>query len=186
MVRLPIAVVQGASSEAIQRLFADLLDAPWRPARLAGVIEVTTMRGDEGHEPCGVEVLRSVADGRDYALFQDLGPGSTACALDPAGVAEACAAVCRDIAAGCDLVVLSKFAKLEAETGSGLMGAFGAALEAGVPILTAVSPGRRESWDAFAAPYYEVLGPDLADIAAWWAAQSRPAQSSATASNAST
>lgn len=175
--RQPIAVVQGAESEAIQQLFTDLLHAPWRPARIAGVIEVA------GNEPgsCGLEVLRSIADGRDFSLFQDLGSGSTACAIDPAGVAEACAAVCQDIAAGCDLVVLSKFAKLEAESGSGLMAAFVAALEAGVPILTAVSPGRREKWEAFAAPYYETLAADLGEIAKWWAAQSP-----ATASSAST
>jgi hypothetical protein len=178
MARLPIAVVQGAESDAIQRLFAALLAAPWRPDRIAGVIEVA-QADDRGG--CGPEVLRSVTDGRDFPLFQDLGAGSAGCALDPAGVADACAAVCQDIAAGCDLVVLSKFAKLEAESGSGLMAAFVAAVEAAVPILTAVSPGRRESWDAFAAPYYEVLGPDLAEIAAWWAAQSP-----ATASSAST
>lgn len=176
--RLPIAVVQGAESEAIQRLFADLLATPWRPVRIAGVIEA--MEG-AGSEPgaCGLEVLRSIADGREFSLFQDLGTGSTACALDPAGVAEACAAVCRDIAAGCDLVILSKFAKLEAENGSGLMAAFVAALEAGVPILTAVSPGRRGQWDAFAAPYYEVLSPNLHEIAVWWAGQSPAIQNSA-------
>lgn len=176
--RLPIAVVQGAESEAIQQLFGDLLTAPWRPARIAGVIEAM---GGAGSEPgaCGLEVLRSIADGREFSLFQDLGAGSTACALDPAGVAEACAAVCHDIAAGCDLVILSKFAKLEAENGSGLMAAFVAALEAGVPILTAVSPGRREAWDAFAAPYYEVLAPNLNEIGEWWAAQSPATASSA-------
>jgi hypothetical protein len=179
--RLPIAVVQGAESEAIQQLFTDLLRAPWRPARIAGVIEVV------GHEPgsCGLEVLRSIADGRDFSLFQDLGAGATGCTIDPSGVAEACAAVCQDIAAGCDLVVLSKFAKLEAENGSGLMAAFVAALEAGVPILTAVSPARQERWDAFAAPYYETLAAELGEIAEWWDAQSPATQSSATASSAS-
>lgn len=180
MTRQPIAVVQGASSEAIQQLFADLLDTPWRPARIAGVIEAMGAPENAPGE-CGLEMLRSITDGREFSLFQDLGAGSTACALDPTGVAEACAAVCGDIAAGADLVILSKFAKLEAENGSGLMAAFVAALEAGVPILTAVSPGRREKWDAFAAPYYEGLGPDLNEIAGWWAAQSP-----ATASSAST
>lgn len=184
MTRQPIAVVQGAESEAIQQLFADLLHAPWRPARIAGVVEMAGAVGDEPGS-CGLEVLHSIADGRAFPLFQDLGAGSTACAIDPAGVAEACAAVCQDIAAGCDLVVLSKFAKLEAENGSGLMAAFVAALEAGVPILTAVSPGRREKWEAFAAPYYEVLAADLGEIAEWWAAQSAALQSSATASSAS-
>jgi hypothetical protein len=88
--------------------------------------------------------------------------------------------VCQDIAAGCDLVVLSKFGKLEAENGSGLLAAFVAALESGVPVLTAVSPHRLAQWDAFAAPYYETIGPSLDAIAAWWSAQSPAAASSAT------
>lgn len=173
---LPIAVVQGAASEAIQQLFIDLITAPWRPLRIAGVVEVV---GAAEGGACGREVLRNISDGREFQLFQELGAGSTACALYPAGVAEACAAVCHDIAAGCDLVILSKFAKLEAENGSGLMAAFGAALEAGVPILTAVSPGRREAWEAFAAPYYEVLPADMTQIAAWWEAQAPATASSA-------
>ena len=121
---LPIAVVQGADGATIQRLLADVLTAPWRPARVAGVVEVP--EGDDA-EPCGTDILQNITDGRRYPIFQDLGSGSTACSLDPRGVVDACAAVCRDIAAGCDLVVLSKFGKLEAESGSGLLAAFATA-----------------------------------------------------------
>jgi hypothetical protein len=172
----PIAVVQGADGAAIQDLFAEVLRAPWRPRRIAGVIELP------GDAPgvCGLERLHNIPDGQRFALFQDLGSGSTACAVDPGGVADACAAVCRDIAAGCDLAILSKFGKLEAENGSGLLAAFVAALDAGVPVLTAVSPNRLAHWDVFAAPYYETLGPSLDAIGAWWAAQSPAAASSAT------
>lgn len=172
----PIALIQGADGAAIQQLFGEILRAPWRPLRIAGVIELP------GDDPgvCGLDRLHNIGDGRRFALFQDLGPGSTACAVDPGGVADACAAVCRDIAAGCDLVVLSKFGKLEAENGSGLLAAFVAAIEAGVPVVTAVSPNRLAQWDAFAAPYYEVIGPSLDAVASWWAAQSPAAASSAT------
>ncbi|MFT4025886.1 MAG: DUF2478 domain-containing protein [Novosphingobium sp.] len=176
MTSCPIAVVQGAGSPVIQRLLADMLTVPWRPARIAGVVEVP--QGD-GSEACGSDTLLNIVDGSRYPIFQDLGSGSSACSLDPRGVVDACAAVCRDIAAGCDLVVLSKFGKLEAESGSGLLAAFAAALEAGVPILTAVSPRNSERWHAFAAPYYQVIAPSLSEIAAWWAAQSPAAASSA-------
>ncbi|MDB5723803.1 MAG: hypothetical protein JWQ16_557 [Novosphingobium sp.] len=174
--RPPIAVVQGADSVMIQQLFAEVLNAPWRPLRIAGVIELAS--DDPG--VCGLERLHNIGDGRRFALFQDLGSGSTACAVDPGGVADACAAVCQDIAAGCDLVVLSKFGKLEAENGSGLLAAFVAALEAGVPVVTSVSPNRLAQWDVFAAPYYETIAPGLDAIAAWWMAQSPAAASSAT------
>lgn len=180
MTRLPIAAVQG-EGPGIQRLFTEVLSARWRPGRIAGVIQVGAAEMGGGDEPgvCGREVLRSIGDGREFPLFQDLGLGSTACAIDPAGVSDACAAVCRDIAVGCDLVVLSKFGKLEAESGSGLMAAFGAALESGIPILTAVPPRIQPLWDEFAAPYYQAVAPNLAEIAAWWAAQSVAAASSA-------
>lgn len=171
-----IGVVQGAESSVIRKLFAEVLTAAWRPARIAGVIEVSE---DEDPGVCGGDFLRNIGDGATYSIFQDLGAGSTACSLDPAGVVDACAAVCRDIAAGCDLVVLSKFGKLEAESGSGLFAAFVAALEAGVPILTAVSPRNQPRWDAFAAPFYETIGASLGEIADWWAAQSAAAASSA-------
>ena len=127
-----------------------------------------------------IERLHNIGDGRRFALFQDLGSGSTSCAVDPGGVADACAAVCNDISAGCDLVVLSKFGKLEAENGSGLLAAFVAALESGVPVVTSVSPNRLAQWDAFAAPYYETIEPSLDAIAAWWSGQSPAAASSAT------
>jgi len=173
---LPIAVVQGAESAAIQRLLADVLTAPWRPARVAGVIEVPEGAGAEGGSGvCGADTLLNVADGARYPIFQDLGSGSTACSLDPRGVVDACAAVCRDIAAGCDLVVLSKFGKLEAESRSGLTAAFAAAMEAGVPILTAVSPRNQERWHAFAAPCYEVIAADAEAIRTWWE-RAAPAQ----------
>lgn len=172
----PIAVVHGDDRPAIQRMLVEVLGAAWRPPRIAGVIE---MPGDDTPGGSGLEILRSVRDGSCFALFQDLGPGSTACSLDPGAVAQACAAICRDIAAGCDLVLLSKFGKLEAESGAGLLAAFAAAMEAGIPIVTSVSPHFLERWDGFAAPYYQTIGPDLDEIAAWWAVQSPAAASSA-------
>ncbi|MEO5587771.1 MAG: DUF2478 domain-containing protein [Novosphingobium sp.] len=172
LARRPIAVVRGADGAAIQRVLAEVLGAAWRPPRIVGVIELA---GDGGRAE-----LHNIADGRRFALFQDLGAGSTACAVDPGGVAQACAAVCHDIAAGCDLVLLSKFGKLEADNGSGLLAAFATALESDVPVVTAVSPNRQAQWDAFAAPYYEVIEPSLGAIAGWWSGQSAAAPSSAT------
>jgi len=68
-----------------------------------------------------------------------------ACHLDPGGVLAAGEAVCRDVTAGCDLVVLSKFGKLEAARG-GLAGAFAAAFAAHVPVLTSVGAPFRTAW----------------------------------------
>ncbi|MCC7283268.1 MAG: DUF2478 domain-containing protein [Acetobacteraceae bacterium] len=159
-----VAAVQGTSSTDVQDLFRTLV-ARWRPAsRIAGVIEEDHGLGERN---CRAGRLRSIVDGASYPIFQDLGPGSTACHLDGAGAVSASEAVRHDIAAGCDLVVLSKFGKLEAG-GAGLAPAFRAAIEAGVPVLTAVSPGFQAAWERFAAPYSIALPADPDRIEAWW------------------
>jgi len=74
---------------------------------------------------------------------------------------------CAATSAGCDLVMLSKFGKLEAD-GGGLRNAFGAAIEAGVPVLTSVSSAYTAKWEAFATPLFTVLPPDAAQVDSWW------------------
>jgi hypothetical protein len=161
-----IAVVQGAPSAGVQEMFRGIVDA-WRPAvRVAGVIE-------EPHNlpgrRCRSGYLRSIVDGGLYPMFEDLGRGSDACDLAGAGAIDATRAVTRDIAGGCDLVLLSKFGKLEAG-GEGLTEAFAAALAAGLPVLTSVSPDYEKVWEKFAAPLFVVLPADPQRIAAWWQA----------------
>jgi stage V sporulation protein SpoVS len=162
----PIAAVQGASSVDIQLLFMQFANR-WRQSiRIAGVIEES--EGAEA-DACGAGHLVKISNGARFRLFQDLGRGSSACCLDPAGVVTACEDVVRDIISGCDLVILSKFAKLEVG-GSGLTAAFATALEYEVPVITAVSPVFQESWNNFAAPYFEMLPPNAAAIDDWWQA----------------
>jgi len=152
----PIAVVQGASSPEIQALFRRFV-ASLRPAtRVAGVVE-----------DCAAEQLRSLVDDRVFPLFQDLGPSSTACSLDSESLTLACEAVRRDVLAGCDLVVLSKFGKLEAER-AGLAAAFAVAVETQTPILTSLAPKFDAEWRAFAAPLFVMLPPEEAAIRRWW------------------
>jgi len=156
----PIAVVQGASSAEIQALFWRFADSLRPRLRVAGVIEETLPGGDAR--------LRSLVDDRVYPVFQDLGPSSTACSLDSESLTLACEAVRRDIVAGCELVVLSKFGKLEAQEGAGLAAAFAAAVESQTPILTSVAPKFDAEWRAFAEPLFVMLPPTAAAIRGWW------------------
>ncbi len=66
-----------------------------------------------------------------------------------------------------DVVVLSKFGKLEA-AGSGLAPAFAAAIAAGKPVLTTVSDLHRDAWRRL-APDAIGLAADVAAIRDWWA-----------------
>jgi hypothetical protein len=159
-----IAVIQGAPTPVVQALLRQFVASLPPGVRVAGVVEGAA---DVGDGPCGADELVSLTDGRRFALQQDLGPGAVACRLDASGVVSACEAAQHGIAAGCDLVVLSKFGKIEAER-SGLAPAFASAIEAGAPVLTSVSPRFMEAWDRFASPLYAVISPDLGAIEAWW------------------
>ena len=159
-----IAVVQGASGATVQELFLALARRWAASLRLAGVVAEDHGLADRA---CNAGFLRRLGSGERFAMFDDLGPGTRACHLDGAGVLAAAAAVRRDIAAGCDLVVLSKFGKLEA-AGGGLRDAFTAAIEAGVPILTTVGRSAMPAWQAFAAPGWTAVAAEVDAVETWW------------------
>ena len=159
-----IAAIRGASSEDVQSLFRDLLQRWQKQARIAGVIAEEHGLPDRH---CRAGYLSHIATGTRFPIFQDLGPGSNACTLEGAGAITATAAIEKDIAGGCDLVLLSKFGKLEA-AGQGLYGAFASAMAAEIPILTGVSDAYARAWDAFAAPLFESLPADAERIEDWW------------------
>jgi hypothetical protein len=160
-----IAALQGASSATIQALLDDFaLRAARLGHKIAGVIELAT---DQSVGVCRRRAVRDLSTGTIMSISQNLGQGSTACNLDPSGLIEACAAVERAIAAGADLVILSKFGKLEAERG-GLSDAFRAAIGARLPILTAVSPAMTAAWRLFAGPLSQFIPADASVVDAWW------------------
>lgn len=159
-----IAVVQGAPSAAVQEMFRDLVSR-WQPAlRIAGVIAESHGLPDR---KCTAGYLRSIISGARFPIFQVLGPGADACHLEGDGAATASVAVEKDIAAGCDIVLLSKFGKLEA-AGKGLADAFLAAIAAEKPILTSVSPAFEPAWIEFASPLFVTLSADPSQVEAWW------------------
>lgn len=161
-----IAVIEGQSSTLMQAVLRAFVER-WRAtARIAGLLE-------EEHglpnRACSAGRLQSLVSGQSFPIFQDLGEGSSACHLEGSGAVTASEAVRQEIAAGCDLVVLSKFGKLEAG-GEGLSAAFSAAIETGLPVLTAVSPKFQEAWHRFAAPLYVGRPADQDALDAWWKA----------------
>ena len=161
----PILAIQGSTNQAIQSLMLTFA-RHWamRGVRIAGLVEV---RDEAAETVCARDRLRDLVTGRTFPIHQDLGPGSTACQLAGTGVAEACETIRRQILAGCDLAVLSKFGKLEAGR-SGLVAAFAAAVETGTPILTAVAPRFTEEWATFSGPLAALAPPCRDRLDAWW------------------
>lgn len=159
-----IAVVQGAPSAAVQEMFHALVER-WRPTlRIAGVVAEDHGLPDR---KCRAGYLRSIVSGTLYPIFQDFGPVAEACHLKEEGALAAAAAVEKDIVAGCDLVLLSKFGKLEA-AGQGLTEAFTTVLAANLPLLTSVSPAFEAAWRDFAAPHFEILPAEAESVETWW------------------
>jgi hypothetical protein len=159
-----IAVIQGATTSEVQKVFRSLVDRWQSTARIAGVIAEEHGLPDRA---CTAGYLRSLTDGDRFQIFQDRGPGAKGCQLSGAGALSAAEAVRRDIAAGCDLVVLSKFGTLE-KKGGGLRDAFTAAIEARIPVLTSVSPAYTAAWDDFAPSLSIVMPLDGEQIEGWW------------------
>lgn len=160
-----IGAVQGTPSRAVQDLIsAFAAQTLARGVKVGGVVELARQESADG---CGKLAVRDLWTGAVISISQDLGPGSIACNLDPAGLAEACFGVQRAIAAGAQLIILSKFGKIEAQRG-GLSEAFAASIGAGLPILTAVSPVVSDRWRLFAGPLAQALPAEACAIEAWW------------------
>jgi hypothetical protein len=109
-----------------------------------------------------------LASGALFPVTLALGPGSLACKLDAAGLAEACQSVLHAVSLGADLLVLSKFGKVEAE-GGGFLDAFGAAAAAGIPCVTGVAPSHAAPFLRYAGGYSQWISAESSSIERWWA-----------------
>lgn len=157
-----IAAIVGAESAIIQKLLAEaVLDWRRAGAKVCGLVEEA--HGLTGRS-CSSGLLRNLETGNLFAMYLEEPPAHTSCHLDELGVVNACASVIDRVAVS-DLVVLSKFGKVEA-VGSGLFEAFETAISLGKPLLTSVSPKHDYAWRRF-APDAVLIRPDRASIEAW-------------------
>jgi nucleoside-triphosphatase THEP1 len=160
-----IGALQGAVTSEIQSLLTSFA-ARRRDEGLhiAGVVEIVSSSPE--NTTCGLELIE-VATGSRFQITQSLGSGSTACRLDTQEMANACAAVLRAIEAGVDVVLISKFGKLEA-SGGGLLDCFRAAAEAGIPCITGVAPALAAPFLDFAGEYAQWIEANQDAVENWW------------------
>jgi hypothetical protein len=144
--RSNIASIQGLPSDAARDLLESAVRS-WRSSglRVAGVLEERSSGSDM---ECSVGVLRNIVSGETQSLRLAVPLPTTSCRIDAVGAEAACDALLTQIEA-CDIIVLSKFGKLEAAK-SGLYRAFERAVLSGKFVLTSVSPNHREAWNEFA------------------------------------
>jgi len=129
-------------------------------ARVGGVVQARDAEGCQGM------AVIDLAGGRVRSIAQNLGPLSTSCKLDTAAMADIASDLERQIDAGLDLLILSRFGKTEIE-GNGFRSLFGRAMLAGTPLLTGVRAENAAAWAAFHGGLGVNLPPDEAQILAW-------------------
>ncbi|QID16917.1 DUF2478 domain-containing protein [Nitrogeniibacter mangrovi] len=135
--------------------------------RARGVPLVGALQHDLGpKETCGME-LEVLPSGTRLPMSQDLGPGSNACRLDPAAMAEASALVSQAIDAGAELALFNKFGAQEV-AGEGLRDEMVAAVMAGIPMLTTVAERFVGEWTEFTGGETTLLACTVEDAIAWW------------------
>jgi nucleoside-triphosphatase THEP1 len=158
-----IAAVRGSDCATVQALFQHMVEH-WRAfgVQIVGLIE--KMHGLAGRT-CNAGVLHDIATGSPYPIFREAVLRSDACHIDVTGAEIASKAVLPQIGT-CDLVILSKFGKLEAAK-RGLIGAFEAAMRLGKPVLTTVLDRHLQAWREF-APDASALEARPDALTEWW------------------
>ncbi|WP_035690674.1 DUF2478 domain-containing protein [Azospirillum halopraeferens] len=161
----PGALVHGPGSHAVDALLERFAFALKRRGfRVGGVIQ----RNFGGGEHCAEQMeLVDVATERRFGISQNLGRGSQSCRVDPTGVADASQALRRAVEERADLIVVNKFAGLEAH-GGGLAHEMLTAIAEGIPLLTSVGSRFLNEWNAFTGGYGDLLSPDDEAVWRWW------------------
>ena len=141
--------------------------------RLAGAVQENLPAGDG--TPCAAMVLTDLRSQRRLRISQDLGAEATACRLDAGGLAEVGTLLERSIDGETDLMLLNRFGVAEAE-GHGLRAVLAHALEAGIPVLTAVRPPYDAAWAEFHGGLASDLPAEREAVLAWCRAAVRAAR----------
>ncbi|MGA2566998.1 MAG: DUF2478 domain-containing protein [Pseudolabrys sp.] len=131
--------------------------------RLGGALQENSP-GDGSR--CSAMTLVDLSSRGRFRISQDLGSQAEGCRLDAQGIAEFVALLDRTPDQNVELMLLNRFGRAEAE-GGGLRFAFAHAMEAGIPVLTAVRAPYTEAWSQFHGRLAIDLPADLEVALAW-------------------
>ena len=115
---------------------------------------------------CSAMTVVDLASQSRFLISQDLGSQAKGCRLDSRGLAEIGAVLDQKPIHELELFILNKFGKAEAD-GGGLRPALARAIEAGIPVLTAVRAPYTEAWLQFHERLAVDLPPDRDAVLAW-------------------
>ena len=115
---------------------------------------------------CSVDLV-DITTRETYPIFQELGKGSTACRLDPAGVVASSIVLRRALEARADLIVVNRFGSMERE-GRGLAQEMLAAMAERIPVLTVVHERYAADWESFTGGLAARLPASRDALRAWF------------------
>ena len=149
-------------------LIDDLLRRVGERLRADRVVLAGALQENIGGIPgqCSAMTLVDLTSQRRVGISQDLGLQSDACRLDARGLSEIAALLDRPFDQHTELLMLNRFGKAEAE-GHGLRSVFARAIDAGIPVLTAVRPPYGEAWAQFHGGLAIDLPTDFEHVLAW-------------------
>lgn len=113
--------------------------------RLGGAIQVNP---PDACSACSDMTLLDLSSGTAMEISQQLGSQSESCRLDSERMAGFAGLLDRPLDGDIDLMIFNKFGKAESE-GQGLRRTLSRAIEAGIPVLTAVRSPYDEAWRRF-------------------------------------
>jgi hypothetical protein len=125
--------------------------------RLGGALQVNA---PDACSACSDMKLLDLSSGTTMEISQQLGSQSESCRLDSERLAGFAGLLDRPFDGHIDLMILNKFGKAESE-GHGLRRTLSRAIEAGIPVLTAVRAPYDEAWRRFHGGLAVDLPPDL-------------------------
>lgn len=160
-----IAYTMTRGRGALDRTMEDFANALARQGiRVCGIVQTNTNCA-EG-ERCDMDV-RVLPDGPVLRISQNLGKGSRGCRLDPEALETAVASVARSMQDGCDIFLLNKFGKQEAD-GRGFRDLIAEALSRDATVVTGVNGANTVALDAFTDGGATYVRPDVDHLLTWY------------------
>ena len=130
---------------------------------IGGVLQQAS--GERGLCASSIHVV-DLRSGQLFDIWEDRGACAIGCRLDERGLADAEATLMAALADGVDLLVINRFGRAKS-LGRGLVGCFSAAIDAGVPVLTAVRSPYDDAWRAFHGGCAHQLAAEEQEIVDW-------------------
>lgn len=126
---------------------------------------VQSNRNTSNGERCDM-FIRTLPTGDEFLISQSLGLGSRGCRLDQNALERAVASVEGSYTSTCEVVIINKFGKHEAE-GRGFRDVIARALDDNLPVLVGLNRLNEKAFLEFAGGFQTPVEPKLNNLLAW-------------------